>query len=103
MRRYWSGRANVIIPIEYLLVKMEATLGLGLQAIGIILEGIGLILAFRSFGTVKDRWLSDTRKNNYALIESVRREYEKEKRKLSYQLLIIGLGLTLQLLGLFIS
>ncbi len=92
---------NVIIPIEYLLVKMIITIGLGLQAIGIILEGIGLYMAFKSFGPAAERWLKDVEGEKYAFISSYK--YAEEARSFTLQMVIIGIGLALQLIGLFVS
>ena len=79
---------------------MTITWGLVLQAIGIFLEGVGLIMAFRSFGTADDRKYREGR-SRYDLPPDPE-VYEIEGRKFTCQLWIIGAGLTLQLVGLFV-
>jgi hypothetical protein len=91
--------ANSIIPIKYLLLKMMITIGLGLQAFGIILEGIGLIMVFRSFGSAEERWEREIKVSE----GTPSGDYYEEGKKFSIQIIIICLGLALQFVGLFIT
>ncbi len=81
---------------------MIITPGLGLQAFGIVLEIVGLFYAYRSLGTVMEQWSSFIKRGYTALLPDVREEFEEDKRKLTDQIKIIGIGLALQLLGLFV-
>lgn len=80
---------------------MEVTWGLGLQAIGVFLEGIGLIMALRSFGPAAEKWIKDVEGKNLAF--SKRYIYVDEAWSFKKQIGIILLGLVFQLVGLFIS
>ena len=84
-------------------MKMIIMLGLVLQASGITLEIVGLFFAYRSFGSVSERWSGFGKKGYSALIPSVREEFKDEGRKFAVQIKIIGIGLFLQLVGLFFS
>ena len=79
-------------------MKMTITLGIGLQAVGILIEIAGLIFALRSFGSLEERWLHAVQNRSpfpdqYAL--------RKEGSDLAKELWIIAFGLALQLIGLF--
>jgi len=68
-----------------------------LQAFGIILEIIGLILAIDQFGSADERWYEKVLPE----ISALQSDPEKEVSDYRLQMIIIGIGLVLQLIGLF--
>jgi hypothetical protein len=80
-------------------MKMTITIGIGLQAIGIIFEGLGLYLAFRALKPDSKEWLSQFRRSRQYFPDQG--EIRKERIQLTNQLWLIGGGLALQLIGLF--
>ena len=81
-------------------MKMTITNSVVLQALGIILEGAGLLLAFGAFGTDSKRWLSSFyKKRQYFPFQEALKE---EGFQYTIQSWLIGVGLLLQLIGLFI-
>jgi hypothetical protein len=70
------------------------------QALGIILEGAGLLLAFGAFGSDSKRWLeSFYRKTSYFPFQD---DLKEEGFQFTAQSWLIGLGLLFQLIGLFV-
>ena len=82
-------------------MKMIITNSLILQALGIILEGAGLLLAFGAFGSDPKRWLSSGRAGIRTLLP-YQEEIKEEGLQFTVQSLLIGVGLLLQLIGLFV-
>ena len=79
---------------------MIITNGVVLQALGIVLEGAGLLLAFGAFGSDSKRWLSSFyRKRQYFPFTE---ELKEEGFQFAAQSWLIGLGLLFQLIGLFV-
>ena len=74
------------------------TLGLGLQAFGIVLEAIGLGLAFRSFGSAYKRAI---REDETYRLQRVGK-YRKEGKQFAIQGGLILVGLACQFVGLFV-
>ncbi len=69
------------------------------QACGIILELVGLLWAVHSFGTAQKRFIRDSEHDS----RSFTTNYEKEVYYNTVQIIIIGMGLGLQFIALFIS
>ena len=79
---------------------MPITIGQGLQAIGIILEGVGLYLAFKAIGTLGDQVLKNWRR---VAFPGAPLDYESEIKEQKKSLYWIAAGLFLQIIGLFVQ
>ena len=80
-------------------MKMIITNSLVFQAIGIVLEAAGLLSAFGSFGSVRNRWSQAWRNQQFAPSSDALRE---KGLQYTIQSWLIGGGLLLQLIGLFV-
>ena len=81
---------------------MPIMLGKGLQATGIILEGTGLYLAFKSLGILSDRRMKNVKiaANPWEL---AREQIEEQLKEQIISLLWIAVGLVFQIIGFFFT
>ncbi len=75
------------------------TISQSLQAFGILLEILGLVLAYVKFGSADELWF----KKMQPEINALQSDPEKEVFDFRVQIFIILIGLTLQLIGLFVT
>jgi len=95
----------MIIEMPYvtqMVFKEVSNLSLWFQALGIMLELVGLGLTIRLFGSIFERWVTEVTRKGYVLTPSVRAQLAKEGRKIVIPMGVVMLGLVFQLVGLFI-